>query len=140
MTRELRHLESEFSFVSVDKIDEKMKVGEDLRHLGRRLLELADEFVPQIGSPEWKKILAQNSNFVVIKAQIELASSKRAENTHLLCNGKYRYQADLLFDWFGFDQTCKYLIQHLNQKGEQPYSDTCPYKVSECSLKRVLNA
>ena len=68
MTRELRHLESEFSFVSVGKIDEKMKVGEDLRHLGRRLLELADEFVPQIGSPEWKKILAQNSNFVVIKA------------------------------------------------------------------------
>ena len=68
MTRELRYLESEFSFVSADKVAEKAKVGEDLRLLGRRLLELADEFLPQIGSPEWKKILAQNSNFVVIKA------------------------------------------------------------------------
>jgi hypothetical protein len=68
MTRELRYLESEFSFVSSDKINEKLKAGEDLRLLGRRLLELADEFVPQIGSAEWKKILAQNSNFVVIKA------------------------------------------------------------------------
>ena len=34
-------------------------------------------------------------------------SSKQAENTHLLCKGKYRCTADLLFDWFGFDQTCK---------------------------------
>ena len=67
MTRELRHLESEFSFVKSDKVDEKEKAGEDLRYMGRRLLELADEFVPQIGSAEWKKILAQNSNFVVIK-------------------------------------------------------------------------
>jgi hypothetical protein len=68
MTRELRHLESEFCFINPDKVEEKTKAGEDLRYMGRRLLELADEFVPQIGSAEWKKILAQNSNFVVIKA------------------------------------------------------------------------
>ena len=30
-----------------------------------------------------------------------------AENTHLLCKGKYQCMADLLFDWFGFDQTSK---------------------------------
>ena len=29
------------------------------------------------------------------------------ENTHLLCKGKYHCTADLLFDWFGFNQTCE---------------------------------
>ena len=31
------------------------------------------------------------------------------ENTHLLRNGKYHHTADLLFDWFGFNQTWKSL-------------------------------
>ena len=31
------------------------------------------------------------------------------ENTHLLCKGKYNCMADLLFVWFGFNQTCKSL-------------------------------
>ena len=31
------------------------------------------------------------------------------ENTHLLRKGKYHCMTDLLFDWFGFDRTCKCL-------------------------------
>ena len=35
--------------------------------------------------------------------------SATAENTDLLCKGKYHCMTDLLFDWFGFDRTCKCL-------------------------------
>ena len=31
-------------------------------------------------------------------------------NTHLLCKGKYHCTADLLFDWFGFLQTSKCVV------------------------------
>ena len=34
----------------------------------------------------------------------------RTENTHLLCKRKYHCTTDLLFDWFGFGQTSKYLF------------------------------
>ena len=30
------------------------------------------------------------------------------QNTQLLRKGKYHYTADILFDWFGFNQTSKY--------------------------------
>ena len=33
----------------------------------------------------------------------------RSEHTHLLCKGKFHSTVDLLFDWFGFSQTCKSL-------------------------------
>ena len=36
-------------------------------------------------------------------------SNVYAEKTHLLCKAKYNCIFDLLFDWFGFDQTCKSL-------------------------------
>ena len=56
------------------------------------------------------------------------------ENTHLLCKGKYH----LLFHWFGCDQKSKFVQQsswiQTSQTGCQPYSDTSPFKVSECSL------
>ena len=56
------------------------------------------------------------------------------ENTHLLHKGKYHCTADLLFDHqqiylFGQIQT--------SQSG-QPYSDTFPYEVSECSLDVLI--
>ena len=41
------------------------------------------------------------------------------ENTHLLCKG-YRCMADLLFDWFGFDQTCKSLSNSTQAKKLNP--------------------
>ena len=61
----------------------------------------------------------------------------KAENTHLLCKGKYHCMADLLFGWFGFNQTisnstkAKKIIQ---RKKQQRVSDTSPYQVSEYSL------
>ena len=50
--------------------------------------------------------------------------------------------ADLSFEWFGFDQTSKFvsnspLTKQLNRnktKGGQMWSDTLPYEVSESSL------
>ena len=53
--------------------------------------------------------------------------------------GKYDSTADLMLDWFGFDQTSKYvynstLANQLNQNketGGQLYSDTCLYKLGE---------
>ena len=49
-----------------------------------------------------------------------------------------------MFDWFGFNQTSKYvsnstLAKQLNpnKKGDQAYSDTSPYKESEYSLDTV---
>ena len=65
------------------------------------------------------------------------------ENTHLLRNGKYHHTADLLFDWFGFNQTWKSLSNSTSAKSNwilssqtvgQPHSDTSPYEVCECSL------
>ena len=32
------------------------------------------------------------------------------ENTHLLCKAKYPCTTDLLFDWFGFHQTSKSVV------------------------------
>ena len=48
-----------------------------------------------------------NLNFVVqMSKEISISSIfgpiDVAENTHLLCKGKYHCTADLLFDWFGF--------------------------------------
>ena len=50
--------------------------------------------------------------------------------------------ADLLFDWLGFSCFVYVYSQHIysfgqiqtSQTGGQPYSDTSPYKVSECPL------
>ena len=53
--------ESEFSYVNPDKTIEKEKAGIDLRDLGRRLIDIADEFVPKIGTPEWSRILSQTA-------------------------------------------------------------------------------
>ena len=39
-----------------------------------------------------------------------------SENTHLLHKGKCHCMADLLFDWFGFDQTCKSLSNSTQAK------------------------
>ena len=33
----------------------------------------------------------------------------KAEKTHLLCKEKCHYLADILFDWFGINQTSKYV-------------------------------
>ena len=44
------------------------------------------------------------------------------ENTHLLRKGKYHCAAgDLLFDWFGFDQSCKSLSNSTQTKQLNPY-------------------
>ena len=49
------------------------------------------------------------ARWVVIYARkmfIRLAT----DNTHLLCKGKHNCMADLLFDWFGFGQTSKSVV------------------------------
>ena len=38
-----------------------------------------------------------------------ISSWLQPENTHHI--GKYHYTVDLQFDWFGFDQTSKYVVQ-----------------------------
>ena len=56
--------------------------------------------------------------------------------------GKYHYVADLLFDWFRIGQTSKSVDSfgkpnswiQTSQTGGEPYIDTSPYEVSECSL------
>ena len=40
------------------------------------------------------------------------------ENNHLLCKGKYHCMTDLLFEWFGFNQTSKYVVN--STKSNQP--------------------
>ena len=52
---------------------------------------------------------AEEIEYFLFLSNRELCSSKQckylnntAENTHLLCKGKYHCTADLLFDWFGF--------------------------------------
>ena len=52
---------------------------------------------------------------------------------------------DLLFDWFGFSCFVDLNYQQIyvfgqiqtSQIGGQPYSDSSPYEVSECSLPTV---
>ena len=46
-----------------------------------------------------------------------------AENTHLLCKEKYHCTADLLFDWFGFDQTSKYVVDTQANQLNQNHSN-----------------
>ena len=75
-----------------------------------------------------------------------LHSLVHPENTHLLHKGKYHCMADLLFEWFVFDLTCKSLsIQHkqsswiqTSQTGGQSYGDTSSYEVSKCSLVHFI--
>ena len=42
------------------------------------------------------------------------------DNTHLLCKGKYHRRADLLFYWFGFNQTSKYVTNSASAKHLNP--------------------
>jgi len=58
MKFQLLFQESEFSYLSLDRKVEKEKAGGDLRDLGRRLIDIADEFLPKIGTPEWNRILS----------------------------------------------------------------------------------
>ena len=44
------------------------------------------------------------------KGMMQCDQMDRSENTHLLSKGKYNYTADLLFDWLGFGQTSKYVV------------------------------
>ena len=69
------------------------------------------------------------------------------DNTDLHYNGKYHFTADLLFDWFGFDQASKAVDLSTkakklnpNKKGGQPYSDTSPHEVNKSSLLQPLAA
>ena len=45
---------------------------------------------------------------------------KRRGREHHLRKGKYRCMADLLFDWFQFDQTCKFLSNSTYAKQVNP--------------------
>ena len=53
LTRELRFLENEFHYVKDNQ--DKEVLGNSLRYLGRRLLELVDEFIVRICTKEWRK-------------------------------------------------------------------------------------
>ena len=56
MTVEIKNLEADFIYIKEECVEEKDKAGLNLRVFGRRLLNLADEFVPKkVNSSEWKK-------------------------------------------------------------------------------------
>ena len=59
-------------------------------------------------------------------------SKIKSEKTHLLSKGKYHRTADLQQDIYLFGQ-----IQTIQTIG-QSYSDTSPYKASECSLIKCI--
>ncbi len=59
LTREVRFLENEFHYVKDNK--EKISIGEHMRGAGRRLLELADEITPRIGTKDWRE---KNAGFI----------------------------------------------------------------------------
>ena len=44
---------------------------------------------------------------MITRALMDHTQWVNAENTHLLCKGKYHCTADLLFDQLGFGQTSK---------------------------------
>ena len=68
-----------------------------------------------------------------------------AENTRSLCKWKYNCTTDLLFGWFGFNQTSKYVTN--SAEANQPNTNKTNRSViqwyiplrSECSLVRVTN-
>ena len=66
LTRELRFLENEFHYVKDNQ--EKEALGHSLRHLGRRLLELVDEFVTKVCTKEWRK---ENYQIVLLNRKTE---------------------------------------------------------------------
>ena len=56
MTVEIKNLEADFVYIKEECVEEKDKAGLSLRVFGRRLLNLADEFVPKkVSSSEWRK-------------------------------------------------------------------------------------
>ena len=56
MTVEIKNLEADFVYIKEECVEEKDKAGLNLRIFGRRLLNLADEFVPKkVNSSEWRK-------------------------------------------------------------------------------------
>ena len=75
-----------------------------------------------------------------------VCTQTQAENTHLLCKGKYHCTADLLFDWSGsavllnwnYKQICLFGQILTGQSGGQPYSNISPYEVSEYSLPNAM--
>ena len=48
----------------------------------------------------------------------EMECIEQAEDTSLLCKGKYHCMADLQFDWFGFGQTSKCCELNINKAAE----------------------
>ena len=62
MVRELKYLETEFAYAVAERTPEQGKAGEDVRYLGRRLLELADEFLPKLKSSDWKRIAPKSES------------------------------------------------------------------------------
>merc|ERR1712080_32993 len=56
MTVEIKNLEADFLYIKDECVEEKDKAGINLRIFGRRLLNLADEFIPKkVNSSEWRK-------------------------------------------------------------------------------------
>ena len=52
LTRELRFIENEFHYVKGD--EERERVGQSLKFVGRRLLELVDELIEIINAKGWR--------------------------------------------------------------------------------------
>ena len=44
------------------------------------------------------------------EAMLKMYSKAWPANTHLVHKGKFHWTADLLFDWFGFGQTSKCVV------------------------------
>jgi len=76
LTRELRFLENEFHYVKDNQ--EAEILGKSLRYIGRRLLELVDEFIVKVCTKDWRKEnyhwlkKAENNNEETVSATIKV--------------------------------------------------------------------
>ena len=64
------------------------------------------------------KTVCHSENLIVIRRAT-------ADNTHLLCKGKYHCTDDLLFDWFGLDQTTKFHMSKAPESKQVKHEISC---------------
>ena len=61
----------------------------------------------KFATPDTNNCLSHPTHTGCVVDAKELVYEHDTEYTHLLCKGKYHCMVDLLFDWFGYKQTCK---------------------------------
>ena len=83
MTVEVKNLEADFIYIKDECVEDKDKAGLTLRIFGRRLLNLADEFIPhKINSMEWKKYQLALKSSIIIKSKASLNGKPKYPPKH----------------------------------------------------------